>query len=271
VRRDGESKRRRRGLAAAAAFVLAFHVCSTASAAVLDDAAADPATVKWRGDFETGDASQWDAFLSERGGQLAIVSFPVVQGRYAARFTLGGARASRGGRAEMHDHRLAQGGARPGAELVYDWWLLIPRASRLPKGLGMSTTQWHNADACYGGGLDIDGRGPWSRWSALFRGGRVVDWDRGCRYRHERTFDLGPLVRGRWTHFRLHVKWHRSPAVGFVRIWVDGVPKIPFTRLATLSAHAYARQSVRLRQGIYRGPLRGTTVLYGDGMTIYEP
>jgi hypothetical protein len=38
---------------------------------------------RWRGDFETGDLSQWSYLLNPRG--LSVVDAPVVEGRHAAR------------------------------------------------------------------------------------------------------------------------------------------------------------------------------------------
>jgi Polysaccharide lyase len=42
-----------------------------------------PAAPRWRGDFETGDLSQWTYLLNPRG--LSVVEAPVAEGRHAAR------------------------------------------------------------------------------------------------------------------------------------------------------------------------------------------
>src|SRR5262245_50565999 len=48
-----------------------------------------PAAVIWRGDYETGDFSQWGPFhVQAVPGGATIVTSPVRQGSYAARFVV---------------------------------------------------------------------------------------------------------------------------------------------------------------------------------------
>src|SRR5262249_21135230 len=62
-------------------FILAF--LSLGACAASSGHPTAPRAASWRGDFETGDFSQWSFLLNSRG--LSIVEAPVAQGRRAAR------------------------------------------------------------------------------------------------------------------------------------------------------------------------------------------
>src|SRR5262245_3931455 len=61
-------------------------ICSTTASAV---ALSAPAALDWQGDFETGDFGQWGDFhVQAVAGGATIVTSPVRQGSYAARFVV---------------------------------------------------------------------------------------------------------------------------------------------------------------------------------------
>lgn len=57
------------------------------AASVLVGGAAS-ASVVWRGDFESGDLSQWSSKQSVSADRLQVVTSPVAQGRYALKVTV---------------------------------------------------------------------------------------------------------------------------------------------------------------------------------------
>src|SRR5215208_4849603 len=80
----------RRALRAFALAIVALAACAGAAAPAL--AASTPAPL-WRGDYETGNFSQWSQLngnLTLRDRYFGIVTKPAVQGRYAFRSTLDG-------------------------------------------------------------------------------------------------------------------------------------------------------------------------------------
>ena len=77
-----------------------------------------------------------------------------------------------------------------------------------------------------------------------------------------RSYVLAPLQKGRWYDFVLHVKWSASASVGFVEMWINGNRVVPGIFTPTL----YAGMTAYAKQGYYRSPHTGTTVVYQDGM-----
>ena len=77
-----------------------------------------------------------------------------------------------------------------------------------------------------------------------------------------RSYVLAPLQKGRWYDFVLHVKWSASASVGFVEMWINGNRVVPKIFTPTL----YAGMTAYAKQGYYRSPHTGTTVVYQDGM-----
>ena len=100
----------------------------------------------------------------------------------------------------------------------------------------------------------------------IVRGGDVLGYEDGCDFPHNRAFDLGPLPRDRWLRFRLHIRWHADPSVGFVELWMNGVRKIKRTYLATAPPDI----DHYVRQGLYRFRCSCRTVVYGDAMTVTQ-
>jgi hypothetical protein len=58
---------------------------ATAMAAMVGSAGVARAGVIWRGDFETGDLSQWSSKQIVSADRLKVVSSPVTQGDHAVR------------------------------------------------------------------------------------------------------------------------------------------------------------------------------------------
>ena len=221
----------------------------------------------WTGAYESGDFSQWERVLREIGGSARIVTDPVAQGRYAARFVLGPQTAVTGSRVEAHQPDASASGAVYGSESWYGWAELVPSSSTFARHRNFNhLVQWHPTLECFGSGLSVNGLARPARLLLIVRGGDVVRYGDGCELRYERAFDLGPLPRDRWLRFRLHVRWDADPTVGFVELWMNGGRKIARTYLAT----APPGVDQFLRQGIYRFKCTCRTVVYGDAMTVKQ-
>lgn len=62
----------------------------------------------------------------------------------------------------------------------------------------------------------------------------------------------GPLNRGKWTRFVVHVKWSPDPAVGFIEVWRDGQQIVPLSHRATMFVYKEKILRNYLKVGYYR-------------------
>lgn len=80
--------------------------------------------------------------------------------------------------------------------------------------------------------------------------------------------EIGPIVRGKWVRYVLHMKFSTSSSVGFGAVWQDGVLVVPQHSRATL----FGAGAHYLKLGIYRSAANTTTaVVYHDNLTITAP
>lgn len=265
------SSRRVRPIAYAAATVTIAAAWSAAPGAAGEAGAAATleSRVIWTGNYESGDFTQWERVLRETiTGGARIVGKPVAEGQYAARFELGPQSVYNWSRLEAHQPDTDASGGRYGSETWYRWAEYVPSSSQFARHRSFNhLVQWHPALDCFGAALSVNGLAR-SPVHLIFnvRGGDIVRLGGGCDLQYERAFDLGPLPRDRWLRFRLHIRWHADPSVGFVELWMNGGRKIKRTYLATAppDVHHY------VRQGIYRFQCSCRTVVYGDAMTVTQ-
>jgi hypothetical protein len=216
------------------------------------------AAILWRGGFESGNFSEWDAVQAVPGG-ARVVATPTRDGRFAARFEVGPGdnplRCSCGERAELVKHT----GEKPGTTSVWAWSVYFPAEFAVRPGRRVVFTQWHD----YGSGhpapvvVRVVSTGGQDRLGLGVTGGRtaspvVRDWL------------FGPVQRGRWYDFVARLRW-APDSTGSVELMIDGSWVIPKTSTPTLFVENAAR-GVYLKQGAYRAvPWSGTTVAYVDG------
>jgi Polysaccharide lyase len=262
----------KQGLAAACGLVLVLGACTPAregGQGEAGDARASAARVLWTGNYESGDFSQWEGVLreAESPGTAEIVGKPVAEGRYAARFVLGPQTSFSGSRIEAHQGSVATSGGVYGSETWYRWAELVPSGASFARHASFNhLVQWLPTVSCFGSALSVNGLANPPRLLFNVRGGDVVRYGGSCDFRYERVFDLGPLPRDRWLRFRLHIKWHADPNVGFVELWMNGGRKIRRTFVATAPPDV----DHYVRQGIYRFRCACRTVAFGDAMTIKQ-
>ena len=207
------------------------------------------AEILWRGDFETGDLSQWTEAQEVAPDRMQVVDSPTRQGKHALRVEvrqgdnpLAGAS---GNRAELvYEPAEAEGNDR-----YYSWSTMW--ATDFPSAATWQAfTQWHHTGDTGTPPLEMYVNGE-TMYMAIGANETVV-WTH-------------PLQRGAWHDFVLHVKWSSDPGVGFVELWYDGKQELQKTSGATM----YPGQGNILKQGLYRNDtIAQVGVLYHDGMTV---
>ena len=226
--------------------------------------------VYWKVDYETGNLSQWNAINT--GGpwgnsSIKVVTNPVRQGKYAAKFTLTGGNGAHV-RAET-EATQAQTGGYAGQEWYYSWSMYAPSTPNQQTGWGSWNliTQWMDLLYQCSPPLQIDitplKKGLWYTLDS-----RLFNNKRGCAsLGPSQDWDLGPVVYNRWTDFTVHVKWSANPQVGFVQVWMNGVNVFPLTHVRTLDTSG----GVYMQQDIYRqGATSGSNILYFDNLMRHD-
>jgi hypothetical protein len=213
----------------------------------------------WRGDFETGNLSQWDWGLQAmEPSRATIVTAPHREGTYAARFEVrpgDNVSSTTGGERTELLISSPTTEAYEGQEQFWAWSTYFPSDFDAPRGSWNVFTQFHHAGISGQSNIHFAVREPRSRIELRVMGG---DFEAPAR----KDFVLALLTKGRWYDFVFHVKWSSHRSVGFVEVWVNRQRVVPKTSTPTL----YEGQSVYLKQGYYRAPYGGTSVVYHDGM-----
>ena len=200
--------------------------------------------VVWRGDFETGDRSQWSKTQMVSSDRLQVVPSPVRQGSYAIKVTVkqgDNPISASGNRNEL----VRMTNEKEGDEYYYRWSTMF--ASDYPSAKTWQLfTQWHHSGDNGSPPVEfyVNGETIYLRVN-----GSTVVWST-------------PLVRGQWQDFIFHVKWSSNPGVGFVELYRNGQLVLPKRNAATL----YAGQTNYLKVGLYRNStIVPVGVVYHDG------
>lgn len=209
--------------------------------------AASPASAKviWRGDFETGDLSQWSKTQMVSKDRLEVVGNPVKEGQFALKTTVRSGDDPIGASGNRNELVIA-GIDKSGSERVYRWSTMFPKDFESADTWHLFT-QWHHDGS--------DGSPP----VEFFVWGETIF----LRVDGEDLWST-PLVRGKWQEFVFSVKWARN---GWVELRHNGKLVLEKTSASTL----YAGQGVYLKQGLYRhASVSHPQVVYHDGMTVAE-
>jgi MYXO-CTERM domain-containing protein len=202
------------------------------------------AGIVWKGDFETGNLSQYSSTQRVSADRLQLVQSPVHQGRYALKATVRQGddpiNAS-GNRNEL----VYQGREKEGSEYYYRWQVLFPQDYPSARTWQVFT-QWHHSGCCGSPPVEFFVYGEEIRLTLT---NSVTPWK-------------VKLERGVWQDFIFHVKWSPDPAVGFVELWHNG------QRVLSRYVHAtmYPGDSIYLKLGLYRSDtIQPVGVVYHDG------
>jgi len=233
-------------------------------------------TIYWRGDWETGDTSQWASINTGQTGpingntRVEIVTSPVRQGSYAAKFVVNADSDGDPDRAEVSSTQADTGGYE-GQEWYYSWSTMFPSNPNAASGWRRDwdwnvITQFSDllANCSPPLQLGIDtGSGPQPQ---LYLESSPLDQTTCAAVRPTTKWFLGPLQYDHWYDFTLHVSWSQDPTVGFVELWVDRVKVVPLTSVQTLDNGG----GVYLEQDLYRRDFGATNVLYHDGTRRHD-
>ena len=240
---------------------------TTVTQTVTTTTTASSGNVLYRGDYETGDFSQW--WLTQFGGapsgcggpcgpaqvgntSATIVTSPVAQGTYAAKFTAAPcASGFPNDRAEVMTSQ-AQAGGYLGQEWWYGWWTYFPSGQSFWSGGG----DW-NAITQFSGGGSVGGiEGIGINANSYPEPGHLQE-NSAASGRH----DLGPLVFDHWYHFIVHAKYEQD-GTGVFQVYVDGVLKADLSE-PTMQTGVTSPQ-IEVSQGYYSDASSDNTV-YQDG------
>jgi uncharacterized protein (TIGR03382 family) len=207
------------------------------------------ASTLWKGDFETGNLSQWSRAQSVASDRLLVVSDVVRDGKYAVKVTVRKGddpiNAS-GNRNEL----LYLSRETPGQEYFYKWSTLFPKGYPSSNAWQLFA-QWHQDGCCGSPPLEFYVMGEEMRMRVGGNSGKIL-W-------------RGALVRGNWNDFVLHVKWSADPKVGFVELYKNGQIVVPKTMAAT----QFGREKNYLKLGLYRdSSIAAVGTVYHDGFTM---
>jgi hypothetical protein len=212
-------------------------------------AAPTVSTVVWRGDFETGDHSQWTRTQMVSADRLAVVPSPVRQGRYALKATV-----------RQGDDPIDSSGNRNelvkmtrepvGSEYYYRFNTMF--APDFPSVRTWQVfAQWHHEGCCGSPPVEFYVYGEEVRLNIGGDPGVIV-WK-------------APLVRGQWQDYILRVKWSPDATVGFVELYHNGQLVLPKRNIAT----QFPGMLNYLKVGLYRSDtVTQTGVVYHDGWTM---
>lgn len=211
-------------------------------------------------DFERGDFENWNTKrLVDDGYSAQIVTAPVRQGMYAARFEVRKGDFIRDGRrAELKDKFYAP----IGSEVWYSLSTLLPEDIPIEDGHCV-LTQWHET-------ADNEIENKASRSPPLahrFRSGRFYV---SLRHSSEKTqtsndgeeiilYEADDFPLGVWHDFVYHVKWSWKED-GFVKGWHNGKQVIDYTGPVGYNDE----NGIYLKLGMYRNGSQKTYISYHD-------
>ena len=209
--------------------------------------------VQFRGDFNTGDTSQWE-LETENDYSLTVQD--------------GGPGHPTAGRFEVRDGDTpVDDGERSEAKTadrydVFDgderWYSFSMKFDELPSEFGRwcIPMQWH--------GADDDGNA--SSGSPQLNLECSADGNLYLKVGDKTDLLVGSLDLGVWHSYVIHVKFSEDPAVAFQEVTRDGQVVVPRTQLKKANLDT---PRAYLKIGMYRDPdASGTTVVWFDDLTI---
>ena len=203
------------------------------------------ASILWRGDYETGDVTQWTS-VDGIASRLTVVPSPTRQGKYALRVELHQGDVSSSGTRNELVLSASQLTEVEGNDRWYAWSTLFPSDFPAP-ATWQVFTQWHHSGCCGSPPVEFDVLGETIQ---LAHDGSTILWST-------------PLVRNAWHDFVLHVYW--SATGGYVELYYDGKKVLDRTSVQTLYPGEYAY----MKQGLYRNAsISPVGVVFHDGMTM---
>ncbi len=222
-------------------------------------------------DFETGDRSQWDDACIVQSNRFQIVTSPVRQGSYAAKFVVNPGDecwSSGNERTELALYENKYVHESEGDEYYYGWSTLFPDDWTTVSAWGLFM-QWHTPITGARPALSLyvnsnDG---------IFVGMCTGTTSSGCATTKDIEI-INRLTKGKWNDFIVHVKWS-SYSSGIVEIWHRLEGQTDYEKIFTLNNvptlqtnSGYDTYISAKQQGLYRSSTSKTQTLYQDGLRI---
>lgn len=207
------------------------------------------AAVLWKGDFETGDLSQWDSTNLIKTGDrdnLVFVTDQVADGMKAAQITLRDDiifEPYNQSRVEVKHEGLH---TMNGEDSYYAWSFMVPGDAEIRSNIGYweSLVTFRNTMSFYiepsdGGGTDI-----------VFGTGNLGETE---RWRQK-------LELNKWHRIAIHNHWSQQQADGKVNVWYDGQQVV-----TNATATKYDANELFFQMGLHRSdPSPPVQVIYID-------
>jgi hypothetical protein len=256
-----------RRVAAVVVLLAGLVVLAAAGTSGLHSAAKSP--VGFRGDYETGDLSQWPQCHTENRSRCSVTTRVVRQGRYAGRFTTSS--ADNPGGTERAEN-VADLGDTLGSSRYYAWSTMFPRGFRTPS--------WANFRQFGAGNTGITGcvqehffasYDPPSRGPANATYVEICAGDLSSgRMPRKRVFKIHQgLNLGRWNDYVVHIRWSYRRAEGRLTVWhrVGGGRWRRAVDYRGATAQYQRGQPIRMgtREGLYRSAAPQPATVYHDG------
>jgi hypothetical protein len=211
--------------------------------------------VQWRGDFDTGDTSQWDLETAKKYSLTVRNGGPghPTAGRFEVRD--GDHPVDSGERAEADAPNWTD--VREGDERWYIFSMMFDKHFPVPTSF-CDPMQWHPARS---NGSAADGSPPLNLQCGS-------DDKLSLEVGDDTLLPIGPLDRGVWHRYLFHVKFSKNPKVAFEEMFRDGKVVIPKT--SPKKAPNMTTPRMYLKIGMYRDSDNdGPMVIWHDDLTIY--
>ena len=215
------------------------------------------ANVVWKGDFETGDRSQYSRAQMISPDRLQVVQSPTRQGKHALRVEVrnGDDPINASG---YRNELVFFDNSREGTEYYYAWSTLWPKDYPMAAAWQV-VMQWHHPGCCGAPPVRLvlgcsasDCGQPLADTLFLVVDGKTVWKKAGLRL-------------GEWQDFILHIKWSADRTKGFVEMWHNNTLVLPKTMTRTMFASGDVNY---LKMGLYRDTsIQKTGVLFHDALT----
>jgi MYXO-CTERM domain-containing protein len=176
----------------------------------------------WRGDFETGDLSQFSTLNQTIGGHdyITVVGDVVASGAHAGRIALHDDAVWPNGlkRVELH-HSPAAGRTAEGAELYFAWSFYLPET--LPTDPDQTIGYWETNTSYH------------QLMAFVVRGEDLEFYTQLPSY-HSQWIGTGVVTPATWHRIAMHIRWSQS-ASGQIDVWLDGSPVVMGLSVPTLA------------------------------------
>jgi hypothetical protein len=211
--------------------------------AVLSFSGAAQGEITWKGDFETGDTSQWSYILNDAG--ISVVSEVKAEGSSAGRITIDASHLWPNGlnRVEFQYAPPTQATAE-GADTYFGWSFYLPE---------LLTTDDHQI-----GYFESDNT--YQQVMSVGLQGSTLSFATRRPTNQVHLQADGVIQAGKWHDIILHVHWSQNSADGRVNLWLDGqqlVVNVAAQTLADSNPHF-------IQLGILRDTIQTEETMYVD-------